>query len=383
MNETVHLIESQGFRCTSCGLCCTRHWGVGVERAVEPGIRASQFHARREREGYVPLRVSEGALTLAEKKEDGSCVFLIEDNLCGLHSELGGEGKPIGCQLYPYRPVRTPSGVFVSQSFACPPVVAGLDRNAEENRAEIAGVLEMFPQGAADLDDGTTPVRLSQQTQISWNSYLQLEQRLRQAYEPERPLESLLGMANSVILCERLAAGSPIEQWPSFPPPPADISFEKALIGSYLVAVISMIERDDDLSARFGVQELLAAGEELPSRLTGALLPAVERGFEGPSGGRFQETFARYFDNCLHGKLFLAPTVVAKLLAVALGHVLLTLYFEGFRRKLGSGEDDLQALTLAYEVMEADALSHSDTLDKFFLDFEETLSKVINAEFEA
>ena len=78
-----------------------------------------------------------------------------------------------------------------------------------------------------------------------------------------------------------------------------------------------------------------------------------------------------------------ALSLISGLVLLALGHVLLTLYFEGFRRKLGSGEDDLQALTLAYEVMEADALSHSDTLDKFFLDFEETLSKVINAEFEA
>ena len=232
------------------------------------------------------------------------------------------------------------------------------------------------------LGEGERPVRLTQKTRLSWESYLQLEKRLGPAYEPESPLRSLVGMANSLLLCERLAAGQPVENWPVLPPPPDDISLEEAFITSYLVAVISMIERDDDLEARLAVQEALAAGEELPSRLIGAPLPPIQEAFTPPRGGRLEKTYHRYFQNCIQGKLLLAPTVVARLLAMAVGYVILRLYLEGFRRKLGRDEEDLEALTLAFEVMEADALSHSDTLDRFFLSFEETLSQVVNSELD-
>ena len=376
------LEKFQGFRCTSCGLCCTRHWGVGVESAVESGIRGSRFYAQKERLGYTPLVVTDGSPTLAAKKEDGSCVFLAEENLCGLHSELGGEGKPVGCQLYPYRLVRTPSGTYASQSFACPPVVAGLDDNVEENRSHLAEVMHRFPKGAAEVGNELHPVKLTQATSISWQSYLDLERRLLDAYETERPMESLLGMANSLLLCERLAGGEPIENWPALPPPPDDSSLEEALIRSYLVAILSMLESEDDLSARLAVQEALNLGEQLDSRLVGGPLPAVDVAFLASSGVRLPQTFHRYFRNCVQGKLLLAPTVVGRLLAMAVGFALLRLYLEGFRVKLGREDDDLEALTLAFEVVEADALSHSDTLDLFFLGFEETLSQLVIADLE-
>lgn len=351
-----------------------------MEKAVEPGIRASQFFARRERQGYTPLTLSDESPTLAGKKEDGSCVFLADENLCGLHSELGGEGKPVGCQLYPYRPVKTPSGTYASQSFACPPVVAGLDENAEENRRHLDEVLQRFPEGAADVGNEAYPVKLTQTSSISWQSYLNLEARLLAAYEAERPLESLLGMANSLLLCERLSEGAPLESWPLLPPPSEDLSIEETLLRGYLVGVVSMLECDDDLAARIAVQEALHSGESLDSRLIGGALPPVDVVLEAPSGERLLQTFHRYFRNCVQGKLLLAPTVVGRLLAMAVGFVLLRLYLEGFRTKLGRDENDLEALTLAFEVVEADALSHSDTLDRFFLGFEETLSQLANLE---
>ena len=92
MSDRVHLEPFQGFRCVPCGLCCTRRWGVGVEKVVEPGIRASQVYAQLKSVGYIPLEVSPDAPTRASKKEDGSCVFLEEKHRCGLHREVGGQG---------------------------------------------------------------------------------------------------------------------------------------------------------------------------------------------------------------------------------------------------------------------------------------------------
>ncbi len=382
MTERIHLEDFQGFRCTSCGLCCTRRWGVGVERVIEPGIRASEFHARRESEGYIPLEVSPDSPTRATKKEDGSCVFLEEENLCGLHSELGGQGKPVGCQLYPYRPVRTPTGVYVSQSFACPPVVAGLDDNVEENRAHLAAVLSQFPDGAAELPDEEFPVSLTQRTKISWSSYLELEERLLQAYDSEKPLDSLLTMTNSILLCETIAAGEAIETWPVFPPPFLHLEFEKELLRSYLIAVISIVERENDISARIELQEALAQGHELFSMMIDAPLPEVGVGFTTTAGDSLHPIFRRYFHNTVRGKLLLAPTVVARLLAVAIGYALLEIYLLGLCRRLNCDRNDQEALARAFEIVEADAISHSIELYKFFLSFEETLSRVVNSELD-
>ena len=278
--------------------------------------------------------------------------------------------------------MRTPTGVYVSQSFACPSVVAGLDDNVEENRAHLEAVLAQFPTGASDLPEGDFAVRLTQKTQISWSSYLLLEERLLQAYDCDRPIASLLSMANTILLCETIAKQEEIESWPDFPSTHFHLEFEIELLHSYLIAVLSIMERENDLSARVELQDLLAQGHSLHSHLIDAPLPPVQTALARTAGDPLNPVLQRYFHNTVRGKLLLAPTVVSRLLAVAIGYALLELYLQGLCSSLACERQNKKALARAFEIVEADAISHSEDLFKFFLSFEETLSHFLTLEVQ-
>lgn len=367
VEREIHLGDFQAFTCTACGLCCTRPWNIRIEPEVEAGIRGSEFFARREREGYKPLEVEDGGKVTAQRQGNGDCMFLAEEVTCGLHSELGGQGKPVGCQLYPYRATRTPSGTFFALSFACPPVVAGLDRDLESNRADLTTILSKWPQAA----DSYSEAQLTQDQPIAWKSYLLVESWLEQTFDPAHPMDSLLGMAAS---CSATAVGA--AAWPPSGAPPLDKELLRGLLMSYLTAVISIIENEKDRSARAAYADAVGQGQRMPSCYFNGLLPVLDLDRAMPDWA--METYHRYFRNQLLGKSLLTPSVVAKLLAMAVGYALLSYYAEGFRESRGEEELSLQSLTLAFEVVEGDVVSHSSALTVFFKDFESTLPKFLS-----
>ena len=365
-----HLLDFQGFTCTACGLCCTRPWGIGIEPEVEPGIRGSRLFAQRQREGYLPISIAEDTcLPKANRKSNGDCMFLAEENQCGLHSELGAQGKPVGCQIYPYRAVSTPTGTYFSQSWVCPPVVAGLDRNVEENRGQLQELLRRFPDAAARLPDNDLPVRLTADVHISWTSYLHLEKRLLEGYHRDRPADSLMAIVTSLLAVANLP-DKVGDDWPALGKLADDMSFERELLTMYLTGIISAIETEHDLERRAGVQAALAGGAPVVSLHLGTTLPCLSR--ETPQSPRLLEAFERYFRNMVAGKNLLSPSLVKQLLALAIGHAMLEFYAEAFRLKRGEAELSLESLTCAFEIVESQ-LFHSDTLAPFFVDFESTL----------
>jgi hypothetical protein len=299
-------------------------------------------------------------------------MFLSSDNLCGVHSELGGFAKPAGCQFFPYQAVRTPGGTFFSQSFACPPVVAGKDRNAEANRQELAELLRRFPDSAADLPDLDFPVRLTQERDISWPSYLRLEARLLADYDAQHPLDSLLELAYRTM-----AAGGGeerVESWPSLKGAVPDPQFLRELLLIYLTSITSILENESNPAGRAGYGEAMLSGGLLPSCYMKGLLPSLD--LDRRMSEQTRQLFHRYFRNRLVGKTLLSPSIVAGLLATAIAYAMLTFYAEGFRLDRGEQEITLEALTLAFEVVEADAVSHSRVMAPFFIDFEATLGRL-------
>jgi hypothetical protein len=114
----------------------------------------------------------------------------------------------------------------------------------------------------------------------------------------------------------------------------------------------------------------------MPSCYFNGLLPVLDLDRAMPDWAL--ETYHRYFRNQLLGKSLLTPSVVAKLLAMAVGYALLSYYAEGFRESRGEEELSLQSLTLAFEVVEGDVVSHSSALTVFFKDFESTLPKFLS-----
>lgn len=362
--QEIQLAEFQSFACNACGLCCTRPWNIRVEPEVEEGIRASLFYQRRERERYVPLELLDDGKVNAHRQRNGHCMFFTEQYRCGLHSELGSQGKPIGCQLFPYRATRTPTGTFATLSFACPSVVAGQQRDIEVNRAELATVLAKWPQAA----DAFEVAPLTGEQSVSWESYLALEAWLLANYDRQQPLDALLSMASNVAA---LAAGE--RSWPLPADSPLDTELLRELLTSYLVAIISIIENEKDHAARAAYSDALRAKEPLTSCYFPGPAPQLHLDRTLPDWAL--ATFERYFHNQVVGKSILEPSVVSRLLGIAVGFALLAYYAEGFRLSRNESELTLESLTLAFEVVEGDAVSHCTTLTVFYQDFESTLPK--------
>lgn len=365
--DTIHLADFQAFACTGCGLCCTRPWNVIVEPEVEEGIRNSRFHERRVREGYVPLEVENSGRVVAHRQRNGDCMFLAENVLCGLHSELGPAGKPVGCQIYPYRAVRTPSGTFFSLSFACPPVVAALDTDVEANRADLAAIVSRFPDIAGEVGW----VNLTSEHGIPWEGYLELEPCLLQNYHPDFPMDSLLMMASSL-------SGDAVKErtsWSELSLSPLDLDLLRGLLNDYLCAMVSIVENENDHGARGDYGRGLSAGDRMPSVYLEGTLPPLDLNRSLPPWAL--EHCRRYFYNAVIGKSILAPSIVSRLLAMAIGYAMLSHYAEGLRQANGEDELSLQSLTKAFEIVEADAVSHSTSMVPFFDDFEGTLRKCI------
>jgi Fe-S-cluster containining protein len=362
----IHLADFQAFVCNGCGLCCTRPWNVRIEPEIEQGVRNSELYRRREREGYVPLEVLENKIN-ANRQGNGHCMFLTEEILCGLHSELGSQGKPVGCQLYPYRPTTTPSGTYFTLSFACPSVVAGKSADLEANRSDLTTILAKWPQ-AADWY-GEALLAQDQVQGVTWESYLMLEEWMMERYDPRRPLDSLLEIACIVSAIAMGEAG-----WPPPAEPPLELELLRDLLKTYLTAIVSIIENEKDHAARAPYADAVNTGSRMPSCYLGdGLLPGLSLDRSLPDWAL--ETFHRFVRNQILGKSVLTPSVVSKLLAMAIGFVCLCHYAEGFRLSRSEEQLSLQSLTLAFEVVEADVVSHSSALAVFYNDFEATIPK--------
>lgn len=84
-------------QCFGCGNCCHGHWVPMLD---------DDEAARIERHAVtlgVANPVEDGGL----RRVDGTCVFLDTDNLCRIHKQMGGVEKPLRCQLWPLKVLRT------------------------------------------------------------------------------------------------------------------------------------------------------------------------------------------------------------------------------------------------------------------------------------
>jgi Fe-S-cluster containining protein len=109
----------QRYSCAKCGRGC-RRTTVPVTAGEAEAYRklgpeyADAFEAIP---GYEPL-------LRIRKKDDGACIFLLDDGLCSIHKEMGFDRKPLACRLFPFSFHPADGGVVVTTSFACPAVVA-------------------------------------------------------------------------------------------------------------------------------------------------------------------------------------------------------------------------------------------------------------------
>jgi len=107
--------ETLPFDCSGCGKCCKTRGEVylspneATKASTLLGLSINEFKAKYVLKEEVTVAMSldsdnilpgeSGWVLLQNKEEDGSCIFLGEDNLCSIY-----EARPLQCSTYPFWP---------------------------------------------------------------------------------------------------------------------------------------------------------------------------------------------------------------------------------------------------------------------------------------
>jgi len=143
------LAELPGYQCYDCqvcGKCCGGIFTVVLQPGEAERVREQGWEA--ELQGTPPF-VKHGKGFRLNNREDGKCVFLDENNRCRIHAKFGLEGKPIACQLYPFKFIPTEQTVHADLRFDCPAVAGNAGRPVTEYRTELEEMLPKLVAGAA------------------------------------------------------------------------------------------------------------------------------------------------------------------------------------------------------------------------------------------
>lgn len=370
MTLALHLAEAQSFQCRSCGRCCRNAWDIRVEPSARTEIVASRAAREVAKAGFRPLVVLPDGSQATGRREDGACVFLAQNELCALHSELGVSRKPLACQLYPYSVTVTPDGYYASLSFACPSVVAGYGGDLEANRAELNELLR--ERGVST--EIPHQVEVISGRHISWACYRRLEERLRQAFDPEYPVSSLLNAAVAVV--QALSqSGDPA--WPDLRASREE-TFEESVLAMFCGSIIALWELPDNADGRQAFSQGLLAGDPPHSKRHSMPLPAF--GFYPVDSALTREIFARYFENAIFGKALLSAPVLDRLLGLACAFTLASYYELAFRHSAGLEQASCSTIARAFELVEGDLFTHTRSADPLMAAFSTTLFQAYQEE---
>ena len=107
-------VATQRYSCHGCGNCC-RDFTVQLREADLAKLRAQGWEEKLD----MPVTVEFRGTTYLRQRDDGACVFLMDDGLCRIHKDHGFAEKPIACQLFPFVLVPDDVRTHVGISFAC------------------------------------------------------------------------------------------------------------------------------------------------------------------------------------------------------------------------------------------------------------------------
>jgi len=97
----ISLVEDKKFHCTQCGKCCT---GKGEVWVTDKEAAKISDHLNLELATFMSAYVKQynkykGFWPLKNRNGSESCIFLQEDNKCGIHNV-----RPSQCSTYPWWP---------------------------------------------------------------------------------------------------------------------------------------------------------------------------------------------------------------------------------------------------------------------------------------
>jgi Fe-S-cluster containining protein len=364
----IHFVPGLHFSCTGCGKCCRNDWDIPVTQKKAQSIRGTELFQKKSKDGFIPLKMIDDSLVLG-RRPTGGCVFLADDELCELHRDLGGDSKPLSCQIFPLNLVKTPDGLHVSLSFACPAVLAGVGLPLEETRDWVASFVEV-DDDIPPLTMTSDPVSLSANCEISYSDYLELESRLLDCLDDSLCPQGLVNWA-----CGLLESGPELE---NFSPLRVSSLLSEALglLDVFGRAVVGIVELPDSHDEREDYMQALATDYAVRSNRLGIPLPSFA--YYRSSSKMTRDVVLKFVRSQIAGKrLLTGPSVVSRLLAFGTGLTVLCYYIEAQARKTGTLHFSFQQMESAFTLVEENILTHSDDLEPYFDSYEEALTRMI------
>jgi lysine-N-methylase len=163
-------IPGQRWSCHSCGDCCR----VLVGHLTPEEARRIDEQGWSNELGVAPY-VRIGANRVLNKRPDGACVFLDENNLCMIHSRFGEQAKPLACRIFPFSVRPVVGGWQASFRFDCPSAARSEGKPIGEHQAFLTRLVRELDHDASrsdELPDLNRGVRASNKELDHWLSHL-------------------------------------------------------------------------------------------------------------------------------------------------------------------------------------------------------------------
>jgi len=141
-------VPGQQWSCHSCGHCC-RTLVIHLFEDDRKKIDQQEWSGHLDVKPYVRV----GRRYVLNKRLDGRCVFLAEDNRCGIHVRYGGDSKPLACKIFPFSVRPIARGWQASLRFDCPSAAASKGERLGSAAVWLQPLVELLNQVASHADD--------------------------------------------------------------------------------------------------------------------------------------------------------------------------------------------------------------------------------------
>jgi Fe-S-cluster containining protein len=183
---SLHIPQGICFDCSGCGNCCYS-WPVPVTDADVKRIHSLAGSDLLFRPLSIGNQLANGSYThTLEKRSDGRCQFLTQENQCRLHIDYGAEAKPAMCQLFPYTFTPTPSGVYASLSFASTAVLFNSGRALSEQSELLHAKWQLMQSLMPNYFLDWNSIQVVDGQPLDWQNFSVVDEKLTEMFSPER-----------------------------------------------------------------------------------------------------------------------------------------------------------------------------------------------------
>ncbi|MGI9014128.1 MAG: YkgJ family cysteine cluster protein [Phycisphaerales bacterium] len=134
-------LDEQRYSCHGCGNCC-RDFTVQLR---DDDIERLNAQGWTEKLGESPIVEFRGTRFL-KQRDDGACIFWMEDGRCAIHAEFGYEAKPIACQMFPFSLTPVEGGAMMGINFACQSVLENKGAALPTHERELRRMAGRLPE---------------------------------------------------------------------------------------------------------------------------------------------------------------------------------------------------------------------------------------------